>query len=167
MTTYTTIPNTDIDQDSPVTQPLMTALRDNPLAIAEADSSVALSLLPSVLLGTLTTTSGSTQSLTSLDLTPFKTVKAFFTGVSHLLDPQSYTFAGSTIATSVASAASNYGMVEIDLASGSGFSVFGAASAESQARGVNSSLSTASTSIAFSLSGSTFDAGSVKIYGCK
>lgn len=32
MTTYTTIPNGDIDQDSPVTQPLMTALRDNPLA---------------------------------------------------------------------------------------------------------------------------------------
>lgn len=35
MATYTTIPDTEIDQDSPVTQPLMTALRDNPLAIAE------------------------------------------------------------------------------------------------------------------------------------
>lgn len=35
MTTYTTIPDADIDQDSPVTQPLMTALRDNPIAIAE------------------------------------------------------------------------------------------------------------------------------------
>lgn len=32
MTTYTAIPGTDIDQDSPITQPLMTALRDNPLA---------------------------------------------------------------------------------------------------------------------------------------
>ena len=38
MTTYTTIPDTDIDQDSPVTQPLMTALRDNPIAIAEGAS---------------------------------------------------------------------------------------------------------------------------------
>jgi hypothetical protein len=37
MTTYTTIPDTDIDQDSPVTQPLMTALRDNPIAIGEGD----------------------------------------------------------------------------------------------------------------------------------
>lgn len=35
MTTYTTIPDADIDQDSPVTQPLVTALRDNPIAIAE------------------------------------------------------------------------------------------------------------------------------------
>lgn len=35
MTTYTTIADADIDQDSPVTQPLMTALRDNPIAMAE------------------------------------------------------------------------------------------------------------------------------------
>jgi len=38
MTTYTTIPDGDIDQDSPVTQPLMTALRDNPIAITEGAS---------------------------------------------------------------------------------------------------------------------------------
>lgn len=38
MTTFTTIPNSDIDQDSPVTVALMTALRDNPLAIAEGDT---------------------------------------------------------------------------------------------------------------------------------
>lgn len=35
MTTYTAIPNGDIDQDSPLTQPLLTALRDNPVAITE------------------------------------------------------------------------------------------------------------------------------------
>lgn len=38
MTTYTNIPDGDIDQDSPVTQPLMTALRDNPIAITEGAS---------------------------------------------------------------------------------------------------------------------------------
>lgn len=38
MTTYTTILDADIDQDSPVTQPLMSALRDNPIAIAEGDA---------------------------------------------------------------------------------------------------------------------------------
>lgn len=37
MTTYVAIPNGDIDQDSPITQPLLTALRDNPVAIAEGD----------------------------------------------------------------------------------------------------------------------------------
>lgn len=35
MTTYTAIPNGDIDQDSPLTQPLLTALRDNPIAARE------------------------------------------------------------------------------------------------------------------------------------
>ena len=35
MTAFVAIPNGDIDQDSPVTQELFTALRDNPLAIAE------------------------------------------------------------------------------------------------------------------------------------
>ena len=35
MTTYSTITNGQVDQDSPITQPLVTALRDNPIAIAE------------------------------------------------------------------------------------------------------------------------------------
>jgi hypothetical protein len=35
---WTTIPNSDIDQDSPITQTLMTALRDNPIAIANGDA---------------------------------------------------------------------------------------------------------------------------------
>lgn len=38
MTTYTAIPNSDVDQDSPVTQTLVTLLRDNPLAIAEGST---------------------------------------------------------------------------------------------------------------------------------
>lgn len=36
---WTTIPNTDVDPDSPVTTSLMTALRDNPQAIAEGAAS--------------------------------------------------------------------------------------------------------------------------------
>lgn len=38
MTTYTSIPNGDIDQDSPATQPLFQLLRDNPIAITEGAS---------------------------------------------------------------------------------------------------------------------------------
>ena len=38
MTTYSTIADGQIDQDSPMTQPLLTALRDNPIAIAERAS---------------------------------------------------------------------------------------------------------------------------------
>lgn len=39
MTTYTNIPDTDIDTESPLTVALMTALRNNPLAIQEGDPS--------------------------------------------------------------------------------------------------------------------------------
>jgi hypothetical protein len=38
MTTYTTIPDSDVDVDSPVTEELVTALRNNPLAIQEGDA---------------------------------------------------------------------------------------------------------------------------------
>lgn len=54
MTTYTTIPNSDVDQDSPVTQPLMTALRDNPIAIVEGATGaprMSLGFLPEIAAG--------------------------------------------------------------------------------------------------------------------
>jgi hypothetical protein len=38
VTTYTAITNSQIDQDSPGTQPLFTALRDNPIAIADGSA---------------------------------------------------------------------------------------------------------------------------------
>lgn len=38
MTDYTTVTDSEIDQDSPITQPLLTALRDNPIAITEGAS---------------------------------------------------------------------------------------------------------------------------------
>lgn len=38
MTSYVAIPNGDIDQDSPATQPLFTAIRDNPIAISEGSA---------------------------------------------------------------------------------------------------------------------------------
>lgn len=43
MTSWTEIPTTDIDQDSPVTQPLMTAYRDNIRAFAEAATDAPVS----------------------------------------------------------------------------------------------------------------------------
>lgn len=84
MTTYTAIPNGDIDQDSPGTQPLFTLLRDNPIAITEgapgapriigeamatADEltpfTVAASDAESILLGSVNTTGTLSTSSTS------------------------------------------------------------------------------------------------------
>lgn len=39
MTTYLPIADSDVDPESPITTSLMSALRDNPLAVAEGDSS--------------------------------------------------------------------------------------------------------------------------------
>lgn len=48
MTTYTAIPNTDIDRDSPITEPLMTLLRDNPIAISEGATGAPRILSPAL-----------------------------------------------------------------------------------------------------------------------
>jgi len=48
MTTYTAIPDTDIDPDSPITTGLMTLLRDNPIAITEGAAGA-----PSIVYGAL------------------------------------------------------------------------------------------------------------------
>lgn len=168
MTTYTAIPGTDIDQDSPITQPLMTLLRDNPISIAEADSTVPANLRPSVVLGTLDTSAGGTSvSLTSLDLTPYKWIVAIWDAVS--FDPggssRSYSFGGATVTTSVLGSVSLTGGLIIGLTNGIGFSVL-----NSNSLGFNGTLSTASTSIAVSIdaaSGATFDNGSIEVWGIK
>ena len=51
MTTYTAIADTEIDQDSPVTETLMTKMRDNPIAITEGASGA-----PRIVAGALNTT---------------------------------------------------------------------------------------------------------------
>lgn len=169
MTTYTTIPNTDIDQDSPITQPLMTALRDNPIAIAEGDTSVSTGLFPTVLLGTVTTTSGSSQSLSSLTLTPYRGLRIFLDGISFTSSTHTFVFGGQNCWATANAGYAFSGMMEVDLGSG----VFGGSvlynvttTYADHAFGGKTSYSTATTSITFSTSG-TFDAGSIRVYGVK
>ena len=88
MTTYTTITNAEIDQDSPITQPLMTAMRDNPLAIAEGDSTA-----PGVMIEALKVSAGTTvrisndteQNVTgSAEIEVFQTTRFFQKGSFNL-----------------------------------------------------------------------------------
>lgn len=48
MTSYVTIPNTDVDAESPIDVDLMTALRDNPIAITEGASGAPKVLTPAL-----------------------------------------------------------------------------------------------------------------------
>lgn len=79
MTTYTSIPDTDIDVDSPITTGLMTLLRDNPIAITEkaagapvlANSYVVEAMLnaSAVSQGKLKTTTGTVSTSGTANLT--------------------------------------------------------------------------------------------------
>jgi len=178
MTSYVAIPNGDIDQDSPITQPLMTALRDNPIAIAEGDASVPLGLFPTVLLGTITTTSGTTQTLSGLDLTPYRFIIAVINGVSGSGGSASIAIGGADIGAATPTSGNQTGMAFFDLGIGVAFSVTGritdtsiggiSGDDGSGSRGNTHTITTASTSISVVLfSGTAFDAGSVRIYGVK
>lgn len=45
---YRTVPDSEVDSDSPITQELMFALRDNPIAIAAGDTGAARNVLKSI-----------------------------------------------------------------------------------------------------------------------
>lgn len=181
MTTYRAIASTETDPEAPITSSLMKAFQQNVLAIAECDSSAPSTLFSSVLLGTIATTSGSTQTLSGLVLTPYRHLFVYFqnvggsgsTGVASLL------FASCVIhAPGTASYSSVRGRAIIDLNTGVGdcavtsLSTAAPSSATvSSAYILRTSLSTASTSISVSVTTTgitpAFTGGSVLIYGVK
>ena len=116
------------------------------------------------LLGTITTTSGASQSLTSLVLTPYKFIvctvdNVSFDGARHLqIDG---------IQCSVATAGGAgviLGVLHLDLANGIFSSNVSTAGAGSVWVG-DTAYTTATTTITFSASAGTFDAGSIRVYG--
>jgi hypothetical protein len=130
-----------------------------------------------VLLGTLNTTSGSTQTLPGLNLTPYRSVVAVFNGVGdNTTSNRDVLFEGAKVAdTSTTAAARCYGIVRLDLASGVGVSHVTDASPTSLPQSIFAddfrilrlATNTSSTSLSVSLSGGTFAAGSVSFYGEK
>ena len=161
MTSYVAVTSGEIDADSPITADLMSKLRDNPIAIAEGASTVPSNLFPTVLLGTLTTSSGTTQTLSGLDLTPYKflyiSVKnVTFSGTSYL-----GLSGGGVQISNVTSGDPLVVAVTVDLISG----VVGNTDVSA---GVWTG-STASTSLVFYVGGGidTFTGGSIYVYGVK
>lgn len=172
MTTYNAASVTDavIAYQKPITLQQGRALRDNPLAVAEADATAPASLLPTVLLGTLTTTSGTTQTLSSLVLTPYKLLRIIVSGVSFTITTQQLTFASKNISDPLSVAPQGfYGMIAVDLVTGVAIATIGesnaGASAIAVSRVLTTGYTTATTSITFA--GGTFDAGSILVYGEK
>ena len=168
MTAFTTLLNALFIPGKPILGSTGSALRDNALAIAEADPSVALGLLPSVLLGTLTTTSGSTQTLSGLVLTPYRFLRVTVNGVSSTTTASGLFIASTSnrIGADLAAASDTWrGSIIIDLNNGIATSML--FSAAPQYYAPFSGYSTATTAISFVLNAGTFDAGSIRVYGEK
>lgn len=124
------------------------------------------------LLGTITTTSGSSVLLSGLTLTPYKQLQFVFDSVSGTTSSSNLLLNGNIVsitnATAVADSCTGGG--HVDLASGifwSGSTTTAGANRFSNGYGGTSGLTTASTSITFTISAGTFDAGSIRIYGVK
>lgn len=148
------------------------AFRDLALSIAEADASVTASLLPTVLLGTLTTTSGSTQTLSGLVLTPYKFLRMTLSNVSFTATGSALRLGGvgKEITGSLGVALQGfYGTVFLDLANGIATATTAELNAGASATGVvrvtATGYSNATTSISFD--GGTFDTGTISVYGEK
>jgi len=170
--TYTPILNAEVDAESPITDLLLTRLRDNPLAIGEAAAGVPLNLLPTVLLGTLTTTSGATHTLSGLVLTPYKFLRVVYNAVS--LSSSGFVKLGGLQAARTTGVTSFgvRGLLDLDLQTGifvTWAEPFGNGNSNviSEIRTATTAYTTASTSIEFSTSAGNFDAGQIFIYGVK
>ncbi len=123
------------------------------------------------LLGTLNTTSGSTQTLSGLTLTEYKFLFLDFRAVSHNSgSAQSFSFGNGQICTGYSSSNFIHGYAYVALDSGN-FTAFvsrlGRPSAANEGLSSDSGYSTASTSVSITVSGGSFDNGSLRIYGVK
>lgn len=139
-----------------------------PLRAAQAIAVLSPAYVDTVLLGTLTTTSGSTQTLSGLVLTPYKFLHFTLNGVSTSiastetigLGTATALFGGATGASAVS------GMGWVDLGNGVGTAVTRLGTVSNVGTGATG-YSTATTSVSVNVSGGTFDAGNVRIYGVK
>ena len=167
MASWTNLLNALFVSGKPILGSTGVALRDNLVAYMERDSSVPAAYQPIMLLGTITTTSGTTVSLSGLDLTSYKFLRLVINGVS-LSVAAKFRFNGVEIVDFATGGEAAYGIIDIDLSTG----VFGAMTGRgvpgtNPSAGGLSGVTNSSTLVTFTVSSGSFDAGSIKVYGIK
>lgn len=145
--------------------------RGNVTAASFVGSGANLTNLPSAytLLGTISTTSGTSQTLSGLNLTSYKFLQLILTQVS--LSGVAYVYltntSGPTIANSSGGNGQLYGDVLIDLSNGiCSANTGGGAQTVQHSMGGNCGITTASTSVTVATT-NQFDLGSIRVYGVK
>lgn len=141
-----------------------------PLSVAQAIASLTPTPAGShTLLGTITTTSGTTQTLSGLTLTDYKFLLLMVNGVSNGSGGTFYltsVLAARTFAIPASGGVEVSGNILIDLSTGVFSSSCGVTSGTPSNYGGLSGISSASTSVSV-LSSNAFDLGSIKVYGVK
>ena len=126
-------------------------------------------------LGSLTTTSGATQTLSGLDLSSYKQVVCVIKGVSGTATASFITIDGKKASVPLTTTA-NYsftGQIIIDLDSSSFGSFIGRVDGSGNSVDSNSpygnitTYTTATTSLVFGIGSGNFDAGTIRVYGVK
>jgi hypothetical protein len=128
------------------------------------------------LLGTLTTTSGASQTLSGLTLTSYKLIVVVLYNVSgtvaNYIQVKGDAGANAPISKSMGNAVNSiFGLATIDLSNGLSNSISGSgttatvASAAGEVWTAVTSVTTSVTSLVFSPASGNFDAGSIRIYG--
>lgn len=119
-----------------------------------------------VALGTITTTSGASQSLTSLTLTGYKFLRLVFNGVSG--SGTGVISVGSlALLASAAAVDADYGFLDVELTTGIASGSLSRSNGTAIVNYYNGTtgITTASTSVTVSIASGAFDAGSVLVYG--
>lgn len=167
---------TQIDAKAPLASPALTGTPTSPTASLGtnttqiATTEFALQNISMTLLGTLTTTSGTTQTLSSLTLTGFAGLLILVDGVSHdNASARHLRLAGQQISTGNGAAAALFnGPIFVFLSSGQSISTVLPDTGTASFRAAATAITTASTSLSFTLDGAgNFDAGKIKVYGIK
>lgn len=180
MTSYITITDAETDPSAPLTSELAKKWRDNPLAVSEKDTSVPTGLrLGYWLLGTINTTSGTSQTLSGLTLTNYtalvlevRDVNVNSTLSNFSLRLNSTT--GPQISQNWLGVATDgwFGVTTIMLGVGvysSAISVAGTPpiGAVGAVWAGDCDITNASTSVTVALSNNSFAAGSILVYGVR
>lgn len=164
MTSYIVITDPETDPDAPLTSELAKKWRDNPIAIGEGDSTVPSGLLPTVSLGSVTTTSGASQTLSGLTLTPYKGVIAVFSNVS-ASSSGDFTLGGATVFSGAALGGFYFGSATFWFSPNTFEANIGQNS--TAGRVGTHSVTASSTSLTVATTAGVFDSGSVRFYGFK
>jgi hypothetical protein len=175
---------TQLDLKAPLASPALTGTPTAPTATAGTNTTqvatTAFALANSnsqTLLGTLTTTSGSTQTLSSLVLTTYSQLLFEFIGVSGTTTSFNIQIGAATVLQSSSSSTSFWGFVTVPLYTSavavplifigtSGLASATITNAGGDARLSQIGYTTATTSVSLTCT-TVFDAGSVRIYGVK